>query len=160
MLEQLKYLAPSGGSDHATFEFNLFFTIKSTNLKRTVLLYDKGDYEKMKQLFNRDWTQVLQSINPQEATELCIPSKVITDVGRFKPLWMNKQALRKARKKYHAWIRYLNTMSGEHYQDYIRAHNESSHESARARKDFERKLAVENKTNNKGFCNYEHQHNN
>ena len=64
----------------------------------------------MKQLFNnRDWTQVLQSMSPQEAfdtlekslhqaTELCIPSKVITDVGRFKPLWMNKQSLRKARK--------------------------------------------------------------
>ena len=49
----------------------------------------------MKQLFNRDWVQVLQSMNPQEAfdtfekslhqaTKFCIPSKVITDVGRFK----------------------------------------------------------------------------
>ena len=64
---------------------------------------------------------------------------------------MNKQALRKARKKHHAWIRYLNTKSGEHYQDYIRARNESSHE---ARKDFERKLAAETKTHNKGFWNY------
>ena len=101
MLEQLKYLAPPGGSDHIALEFNF--------INRTVLLYDKGDYEKMKQLFNRDWTQVLQSMNPQDvfdtlekslhqATELCIPSKVITDVGRFKPLWMNKQAPRKARK--------------------------------------------------------------
>ena len=109
MLEQLKYLAPPGGSDHAALGFNFIFSTTSSNLNRTVLLYDKGDYEKMKQLFNRDWTQVLQSMNPQEAfdtlaTELCIPSKVITDVGRFKPLWMNKQALRKARKKHHAWI--------------------------------------------------------
>ena len=80
--------------------------------------------------------------------------KVITDVGRIKPLWMNKQALRKTRKKHHAWIRYLNTKSGEHYQDYIRARNESSHESRRTRKDFEMKLAAENKTNNKGFWNY------
>ena len=165
MLEQLKYLAPPGGSDHAALEFNFIFSITSSNLNRTVLLYDKGDYEKMKQLFNRDWTQVLQSMNPQEAfntlekslhrgTELCIPSNVITDVGRYKPLWMNKQALRKARKKHLAWIRYLNTKSGEHYQDYIRTHNESSHESRRARKDFERKLAAETKTNNKGFWNY------
>ena len=165
MLEQLKYLAPPGGSDHAVLEFNFIFSITSSNLNRTVLLYDKGDYEKMKQLFNRDWTQVLQSMNPQEAfdtlekslhqaTELCIPSKVITDVGRFKPLWMNKQALRKARKKHNAWIRYLNTKSGEHYQDYIRARYESSHESRRARKYFERKLAAETKTNNKGFWNY------
>ena len=165
MLEQLKYLAPPGGSDHAALEFNFNFSIKSTNLNRTVLLYDKGDYEKMRQLFNRDWTQVLQSMNPQEAfdtfekslhqaTELCIPSKVITDVRRFKLLWMNKQTLRKARKKYYAWIRYLNTKSGEHYQDYIRARNESSHESRRARKDFERKLAAETKANNKGFWNY------
>ena len=116
MPEQLKYLAPPGGSDHEALEFNFIFSIISSNLNRTVLLYDKGDYEKIKQLFNRDWTQVLQSMNPQEvfdtlekslhqATELCIPSKVITDVGRFKPLWTNKQALRKARKKHHAWIR-------------------------------------------------------
>ena len=36
------------------------------------------------------------------------------------------------------------------HQDYIRARNESSHESRRARKDF----AAETKTNNKGFWNY------
>ena len=68
---------------------------------------------------------------------------------------MDEQAnLRKARKKHHAWIRYLNTKSGEHYQDYIRARNESSHESRRAIKVFEWKLAAETKTNNKGFWNY------
>ena len=163
MIEQLKYLAPSGGSDHAALEIIFIFSIKSTN--RTVLLYDKGDYEKMKQLFNRDWTQVLQSMNPQEAfhtlekslhqaTELCTPSKVITDVGRFKLSWMNKHAIRKARKIYHAWIQYLNTKSGEHYEDYIRARDESSHESRRASKDFEKELAAETKTNNKGFRIY------
>ena len=43
--------------------------------------------------------------------------------------WMNKPALRKARKKYNAWIQRLNTKSGEHYQDYIRTRNESIHES-------------------------------
>ena len=92
----------------------------------------------MKQLFNsslakHESTRGIQYFGKglHQATELCIPSKVITDVGHFKPLWMNKQALRKARKKYHAWIRYLNTKSGEHYQDYIRA----CHESRRARKD-------------------------
>ena len=162
MLEQLKYFYPPGGSDDATLEVNFIFSIKNTNLNRTVLRYDKGDYEKMKQLFNRDWTQILQSMNQQEAfdkslhqaTELCIPSKVITDVVRFKPLWMNKQALRKQRKKYNAWIRYLNTTSGEHYQNYIRARNKSSHESKRARMDFERKLTAGTKTNNKGFWNY------
>ena len=58
---------------------------------------------------------------------------------------------RKAREKHHAWIRYLNTKRGEHCQDYIRARNESSHES---RKDFERKLAAATKTNNKGYWNY------
>ena len=84
MFEQLKYLAPPGGSDHAALEFNFIFSITSSNLNRTVLLYDKRDYEKMKQLFIRDWTEVLQSMNPQEAfdtlekslhqaTELCIP---------------------------------------------------------------------------------------
>ena len=82
----------------------------------------------MKQIFNnKNKTQILQNMNPQETfntleksihqtTELCIPSKVITNVNHFKPLWINKQALEKARKKYHACIQYLNTKSGEHYQ--------------------------------------------
>ena len=60
MIEQLKYLAPPGGSDHAALEFNFIFSIISSNLNRTVLLYDKGDYEKMKQLFNRDWIAKLE----------------------------------------------------------------------------------------------------
>ena len=66
MREQLKYLDPPGGSDHAALKFNFMFCIKSTNLNRTVLQYDKRDYEKTKQLFNRDWTQIFQSMNPQE----------------------------------------------------------------------------------------------
>ena len=64
MLELLKYLAPPGGNDHAAHEFNFIFSIISTNLNRTVLLYDKGDYEKIKQLFNEDCTEVLQSMKP------------------------------------------------------------------------------------------------
>ena len=70
---------------------------------------------------------------------------------------MDEQASpQEGKEKYHAWIRYLNTKSGEHYQDYIRACNESSHETRRARrarKDFEMKLAAETKTNNKAFWN-------
>ena len=58
------------------------------------------------------------------------------------------------KEKHHAWIRYLNTNSGEHYQDYIRARNESNHESRICSKDFERTLAAETKTNNKGFWKY------
>ena len=43
MLEQLNYLDPPEGSDHAALEFSFIFSIKITNLNKTVLLYDKGD---------------------------------------------------------------------------------------------------------------------
>ena len=58
---------------------------------------------------------------------------------------MNKQALRNAKKRHHAYILYLNTKNGKHYQEYSRARNESSNEFRRARKEFEKKLTAETK---------------
>ena len=45
MLEQLNYLDPPEGSDHAALEFSFIFSIKITNLNKTVLLYVKHPYK-------------------------------------------------------------------------------------------------------------------
>ena len=48
----------------------------------------------------------------------------------------------------------MNTKDGSDYQEYVRARNEATHETRKARKLFERKLAREVKGNVKVFCNY------
>ena len=67
---------------------------------------------------------------------------------------MTKSALRIVRRKHSAWIRYLNTKEGEDYQTYTRSRNTAQHAIRRARRQFERKLAKECRTNNKGIWNY------
>ena len=37
-----------------------------------------------------------------------------------KSLWMNKAAMKKVKKKFHAWKRYLATKDGEDYVKYTR----------------------------------------
>ena len=90
----------------------------------------------------------------KEAVDQCVSHYTVTDNGRDKPMWMTKSAMRTVRRKHSAWIRYLNTKEGEDYQTYIRSRNTAQHAIRRARRQFERKLAKECRTNNKCICNY------
>ena len=90
----------------------------------------------------------------KEAVDQCVPHCTVTDNGRDKPIWMTKSALRIVRRKHSAWIRYLNTKEGEDYQTYIKSRNTAQRAIKRARKQFERQLIKECRTNNKGIWNY------
>ena len=100
---------------------------------QVMLDWNKPDYLKIKTLLTLDWESLLPHKTTQEAFDLltteknkaieeCVPTRVTNSTSKcFKPLWMNKAALKKAKKKYHAWIRYLNTKAGQNYLNYIAA---------------------------------------
>ena len=67
---------------------------------------------------------------------------------------MDDKALRKTRRKHSAWIRYLNTLDGQAYQEYIKKRNEAQHALRKARRKFEKGLAKDCRHNNKGVWNY------
>ena len=67
---------------------------------------------------------------------------------------MNSDAFRKVKRKYSSFIRFLNTKQGETFKEYIRKRNESTHESNKARKDYEKRLAQECRTNPKSTWRY------
>ena len=67
---------------------------------------------------------------------------------------MNQTAFRKMKRKYSAWLRFLNTKQGETYQEYITKKNESSHETRRARRNFEKNLAKDCRRNPKAAWRY------
>ena len=67
---------------------------------------------------------------------------------------MNLTAFKKVERKYSSWIRFLNTKQGETYQEYKCKRNESTHESNKARRSFEKKLAKECRKNPKATWRY------
>ena len=117
--------------------------------------YDKGDYKKMAEILNIDWTAELRGCSTQEAMnrldqrykaaeEECIPKSNINNPnGIIKPPWLNNHALRKIKRKHSAWIRWLNTKYGVDDLRYISRRNEAKLATKQARKEFEEKLAKE-----------------
>ena len=166
LVQQLQLLSPLGGSDHIGISMNFLFDYRTDTHKQVSFNWNKADFEGMRETLDKDWESLLQdkstqeafsilSTNIQEAVDKHVPKREI-DPGekRFKPLWMNSAALRRVKKKYHAWLRYLNTKSGQDYQRYITERNSSAQESRKSRREFEQMLAKECKLNNKGFWRY------
>ena len=73
---------------------------------------------------------------------------------RIKPVWMSKSLLKKIKKKYHSYKRYLETKDGLDYQRYIISRNICTRSVRRAKREHERKVAKNSKSNNKMFWKY------
>ena len=154
-----------GRSDHATIKCCINTEPPDIPKKKTIYLYDKGNYSKMNEMLKLNWDELLSNKSIDEAVTLledkyheavksCIPSKVILPNKRRKPLWMNKDALVKVKKKYSSWIRYLNTKQGQDYAEYCRHRNKAAFAIRKAQKDFELAIAKDVRKNPKGVWNY------
>ena len=162
----ISYDASIGKSDHITINCSINTNIKPQVKKNTVYKYDKGDYKKMRNILNNvKWEEELQDKSATESMDIfekiyhsavkdCIPTIEVLSNDRRKPIWMNRHALRKVRKKYSSWIRYLNTKQGEDYDKYVRSRNDATHAVKVARKDYEKEVAKECRKNPKGVWNY------
>ena len=165
-IDSVYYDNSVGLSDHITLNFMLNWSKKPVKCKQTILQYDKGDYEKMKNIFSAiNWDAELEGKSVEEAMEvfettynqavkLCIPTKEIHNDLRSKPLWMNNNALRKVKRKHSSWVRYLNTKQGQDFLEYKQRRNEATHAIKEARKEFERTLAKNCRNNVKGVWHY------
>ena len=166
MVEHLTIRDPVGASDHVSLSFVMSFAPRVSVKKSAVLKFYKADYEGMKKALDVNWPDLFEGKSVQEMADMVeqaiadvidryVP-KVDQDknVKRAKPLWMNRNTLRTVKKKHHAWIRFLNTKDGGDYQNYVKARNEATHATRKARREFESRLAKEVKGNHKVFWNY------
>ena len=165
-VENIKYNPSIGSSDHIMLQCKLKTNFRTPTSKRVMYQYDKGDYKKMAEILNIDWTAELRGCSTQEAMnrldqrykaaeEECIPKSNINNPnGIIKPPWLNNHALRKVKRKHSAWIRWLNTKYGGDYLRYISRRNEATRATKQARKEFEQKLAKECRGNSKGVWKY------
>ncbi len=167
MVSGVEHLAPIGASHHQMlkFKFNCYYIHEAKT--RVSYKYDKGDYAKLRaELGNIQWNDILADKSTEEMWNIiegklidsmdnCIPkSKPSYKRSMKKPLWMNKKALAKVKKKKESFQRYLQTQEGKDYDSYAKYRNQAKWECTRAQKSFERKLAGEVKQNPKGFFKY------
>ena len=165
MVEQLQIRDPVGASDHAGISFKMKFAPQAQTGHGITRNYHKANFEEMRNAVNLDWAQMFQGKSVQEmadklqevihnAVEQYVPKVDHSKGTRKKPLWMNQNAIRKVKRKRHAWIRFLNTKDNSDYQAYVRVRNEATHATRKARREFEALLAKEVKGNHKVFWNY------
>ena len=103
----------------------------------------------MNTVMQRDWDEISKKV-----IDVCVPKYNFNSDVRNKPIWMNSTALKITKRKYSSWQRYLNTKQGVTHQEYLIERNKSTHENRRARKDFEKKLSKECRSNPKTVWRY------
>ena len=166
MISDIVHMAPLGNSDHDVLYFQLNLPrrkVKEEKKKRFNV--GKGNYKDMrKNMAKVNWSK-LDDMNVEQAWEK-IEKEIIHNMNKFipktkmnqsmktKPCWMNDKVLRKIKKKYHAYKRFLVTKQGEDYQRYINKRNACTREIRKAKKKHEDNIAKDSKTNPSKFWKY------
>ena len=163
MIQNLMYDSPIGKSDHVVIKFlcNCFGEVKN---RKASFRYYNGDYLGLTNyLDNQDWSIIsddqgslrekwkffLQSI--QKAVNQFIPRRVSS--GKSRPKWMKAGLLDQVKEKHSAWNRYKRNRSDDNWKVCVRARNKTTRCVREAKRYFERRIAVEVKTNQKSFWN-------
>lgn len=170
MINNIEYQPPlwseGAQSDHLVLVFDFKCYIEQEEPNQEKYNYKKANFTLLREKINKvNWDQILED-NIEEATKTfyniydkavkeCIPKiKCIQRKVGNKPIWMTKEGVKKVRKKYRAWQRYLCTKDGIDYQNYISLRNKSNSFLKKLCKNFERDLANNIKDNPKKFWKY------
>ena len=166
MIQSILMKSPLGKSHHSglSFTFQCYQVDGSTSPTRP--LYYKGNYDEIRNDLQRvDWKTELKGKNTED-TFVHIKTKLEEEVKKHIPmsrsrmghkakaLWMSSNAMTKVKRKNAAYRRYLKTTDGKDYVTYARARNQAKWEIRRAKRDYEKKLARESKSNPKAFFKY------
>ena len=115
MVNDIRVESPIGRSDHAYIAFTCDIGIEERTQRKTVYLYEKADYELMRQKLNINWKEYLGEGNIEdkwrrfleklnEVIKECVPVKVISDKTKArkrtnKDLPMNRKLWIKIKRK-------------------------------------------------------------
>ena len=125
--------------------------------------FARADYTKMRQsLSNINWATRLHDCNTEEAwsqTKKIVNSLIDQHVPMKKPkkkkaVWLTRKALKAVRRKHKAWRKYQKRKTIESKQHYKKCQTEAKQETRIAKRDFEKKLAENIKTDPKSFYAY------
>ena len=166
IVSEIVHCPPFGASDHDV----LFFQIntqkkKKKEEKKKKFNLSKGNYKKFREELGRERWEDIDKIGVEESWEKIkkkihdgmnkhIPKTEVKDKESSKPFWMNNKILRKIKKKYHAYKRFLVTKQGKDFEQYIRKRNECSKEIKKAKRKHETNIANDSKENPTRFWKY------
>ena len=106
MIQDITYSDPLGKSDHLCLAFTIDVMPEISHTSQMKFKMDKGDYEKMKNLFDIiDWETELEGKSIEESwnyfanvyhkvTDECIPKYPVKPARWRRPLWMTSAAVK------------------------------------------------------------------
>ena len=167
LINNINYLSPLGKSDHCiiTFTYNVSYEKSAYKIRR--IFYEKGDYASIRKYLNTvNWDEILSGKDTQqqydtliEIVKLCeekyIPSKIVEKNNNVRFSEKLPTYIRvKIKKKHNLWKRYMETKKMDIYREYCRTRNKVKNMMKFFRKNKERDISFNAKTNNKAFWKY------
>ena len=168
MIQDIHLNAPLGKSHHSVINF-LFRCFRPEVLAdKPRFLYNKGQYNLIREeLGYINWEETLKNKDTEESWSAIkevvsdLTNKFIPKSSGFKPgskpkkpLWMNEKALSLVKKKHEAYKRYLSTREGQDYNYYAKCRNQAKWAVRKAKRQYEKNIAMQAKTNPKAFYQY------
>ena len=155
-----------GKGDHRLLKVNLRGISAESQSRELVPNWAKADLIGMREsISNIVWDDVLSSMSGDEAW-VTFKNILETEFSKFvpkklrrynsKPLWMTKNILRLIRKKRRLW-RWYTRNGGRDYDSFLnfkKVQREVQNSVRRARRNFERSLAQQRKSNSKAFFSH------
>ncbi len=148
MLQEVQHEPPLGKSHHQLLIYNYQCYSEDKKPSAPKYNFNKGDYVRLSEILDEKnwqdldrmswlgaWEYLDGEINAAMAATIPLKKQTGT-IRRRKPLWMNKNALQKLKKKQEAYKRYLTTREGKDYLDYCKARNQAKSRCRKAVRDF------------------------
>ena len=168
MVSDLEVQSPIGKSDHGVLSFKFHcYNIQLVDAPPK-FLFNKGRYDRMKEDIGKvKWEQVVNEddhVNKQwknfsdiikENMDKHIPKRKIVPGRKKKHLTpLDKNAVKKIKKKHRAWTRFMESRESKHYQIYCQLRNKVRSITRKSRILHEKAIAAEAKSNPKKFWNF------
>lgn len=160
--------SPLGKSDHSVLVYNFRCYVERVNYKKEKIFYERGKYDEMRSELSRvdwdekfsvcrndvdkQWNIFLSCINT--LSEKYIPRKYIFNHNRKGTIPLNKDTIAKIKKKHKLWKKFGQTKDGMVYNEYCRARNAAKSSVTKARREFEKSIAKQIKSNPKKNWQY------
>ncbi len=170
IIQNIEYHSPLGKSDHSVLKFEILCYSKLQQYRKMKYYFDSANYEAMKnEVSNINWkTEFTGCLDVDsmwnkfnkvlsELIDKFIQHKLVLCNRNTKwDMPMDNRLRAIVKKKHRLWTRYMEDKNPLKRQEYCRIRNKVTKLSKNLRREFERKLSRESKSNPKAVWKYIH----
>ena len=164
LVSDIIHCSPLGKSDHEVLLFKLYVEEDDNKEQEPKFNLSKGDYAGMRTEFGcMDWS-MMEGLSVEECwskiqnslhqgMDKFIPKSCVKH-NNFKPKWLKGEVMKSAKKKYALYKRFLKSKSSYDYAMYIQHRKACKKKVRSVKKDYEKRIIKESKSNPKVFWKY------